>query len=206
MRLSKSCEAISRKLILRVFGSLFFTSPLTRTTDSTPAKWDRMRISRRSRLLAMRLKRSDILRRASSHAFPSPQASKTFSVPARRPDSCPAPHMKGTISSKSFRIYSAPMPLGAYSLCPAMVSRSTPSSSTFTVIFPTAWLASVWKMTFGLEDFAALTSSCTGWIVPTSLFASIMLITTVLSLTAFAKIEGETLPSSLTGSNVTSKP
>ena len=42
------------------------------------------------------------------------------------------------------RTKSAPTPLGAYSLCPATESRSTPNSSTRTGSLPTAWAASVW--------------------------------------------------------------
>ena len=72
------------------------------------------------------------------------------------------------------RTYSAPIPFGAYSLWPATVSRSTPSSSTSVGTLPTDWAASVWK---GIPCSCATRAiSAIGCSVPTSLLACMMLI------------------------------
>jgi hypothetical protein len=44
--------------------------------------------------------------------LPQAPAKMTFSVPARRPASCPAPWISGS-SVQPVRMYSAPIPLGA---------------------------------------------------------------------------------------------
>lgn len=66
-----------------------------------------------------------------SHALPRATMPATFSVPGRRPRSCPAPAIRGANLVPRLT-YSAPVPFGAYSLCPAMVRRSAPSASTST--------------------------------------------------------------------------
>src|SRR5690349_6512918 len=49
---------------------------------------------------------------AASQASPSATAKRTFSVPARLPNSCPAPVMKDPRESPSL-MYNAPIPFGA---------------------------------------------------------------------------------------------
>lgn len=56
------------------------------------------------------------------------------SVPERRPSSCPPPRIRGGSFSPR-RMYKAPIPLGAWILCPLTVSRSTPSSAGVKGIF-----------------------------------------------------------------------
>ena len=105
-------------------------------------------------------------RSAISHALPNATRYGTFSVPARRPPSCPAPWMKGS-SLAPRRTNSTPTPFGAYSLCPATVSRSTPSSLTSTGTLPSDWAASVWtRMPRSLAISAISRIGCS---VPTSL-------------------------------------
>ncbi len=79
---------------------------------------------------------------ASAAAAPTPAMPGTFSVPARRPRSCPPPRTTGDNATPS-RMYSAPTPLGPPNLCAATVSRSTPSRSTVNGILPTVCAASV---------------------------------------------------------------
>ena len=69
-------------------------------------------------------------------------------------------------------------PLGPQNLCAVRESRSTPSSSTRTGILPTAWTASV--CTRMPRAWARRAISASGWIVPTSLLAS-MTLTRVVS-------------------------
>ena len=77
-------------------------------------------------------------------ATPSPTMPGTFSVPERRRRSWPPPCRMGCRRVPRFT-YSAPMPLGPYSLWPERLSMSTPSSATSTGSEPTAWTASVWN-------------------------------------------------------------
>ncbi len=70
-------------------------------------------------------------------------------------------------------------------------------ASTSTGIFPTAWVASVWKMIpFSL---ASLPISAIGWIVPISLLANITEIRIVLSVIALRTSSTSTSPSGPTG-------
>src|SRR2546426_1063509 len=63
------------------------------------------------------------------------------------------------------------MPLGPYIRCAVHESRSMPIASTFTGIFPTACVASVWKrMPLALQS---LPMAAMSWIVPISLLANI---------------------------------
>ena len=62
--------------------------------------------------------------------------------------------------------------MGAYILSPATVSRSTSSTPTSMGILPAAWAASVCSSAPWAWAMAA--SSAIGWMVPVSLFASMI--------------------------------
>ncbi len=136
-------------------------------------------------------------------ATPSAAVSSALSVPARRPPSCPAPWMNGS-SCRPSRMKSAPTPFGAWNLCPAIVSRSTPSSSTRVGILPTDCAASVWKRT--PYSCAIAAHSAMGWIVPVSLLACMMVTSTVSLLIARRRSSGSTSPVPSTGSHVSRAP
>ena len=57
---------------------------------------------------------------------PKAAMSGADSVPGRSPRSCSPPYVRGSRRTPR-RTYSAPIPLGAWSLCPLTVNRSTPS-------------------------------------------------------------------------------
>mmetsp|Transcript_50142 Transcript_50142/g.93214 ORF Transcript_50142/g.93214 Transcript_50142/m.93214 type:complete len:200 (+) Transcript_50142:215-814(+) len=58
---------------------------------------------------------------ATSQAAPSPAARSVFSVPALFPPSWPAPNRSFCSGGEPRLLKSAPMPLGAYNLCPVTV-------------------------------------------------------------------------------------
>ena len=77
---------------------------------------------------------------------PKPARRSTFSVPARRPCSCPAPCIntgKSPGPHMVSRRYKQPTPLGAYILCAASVNISTSNLTTSTSTLPTLCEASV---------------------------------------------------------------
>ncbi len=77
-------------------------------------------------------------------------------------------------------------------------------ASTSIGIFPTAWVASVWKMMpFSL---ASLPMAAISWIVPISLLANMTEIRMVLSVMARRISSTSISPSGWTGTSVTSKP
>ena len=89
--------------------------------------------------------RTDSLSRisvASSSAHASPTMPGTFSVPLRRPRSCPPPCTTGASRTPS-RTYSKPIPRGPYILIPSKVIISTPSFNTCNGRYSPAWHASV---------------------------------------------------------------
>src|SRR5256712_9715685 len=96
------------------------------------------------------------------------------------------------------------MPLGPYIRCAVHESRSMPIASTFTGIFPTACVASVWKrMPLALQS---LPMAAMSWIVPISLLANITETRTVLSVIALPICSTSIRPSGCTGTYVTSEP
>ena len=98
-------------------------------------------------------------------------APATFSVPERRPRSCPPPCSTGSSGTRP-RTMSAPVPLGAPTLCPASESASTPRASSESGSQPAACTASVCMSAPAACAMAA--SSAIGCTVPISLFASWM--------------------------------
>src|SRR6266446_1340481 len=96
------------------------------------------------------------------------------------------------------------MPLGPYIRCAVHERRSMPIASTFTGIFPTACVASVWKRTpLALQSLPIAAMS---WIVPISLLANITETRTVLSVIALTICSTSIRPSGCTGTYVTSEP
>src|SRR5436309_1791803 len=96
------------------------------------------------------------------------------------------------------------MPLGPYMRCAVHERRSMPIASTFTGIFPTACVASVWKrMPLALQS---LPMAAMSWIVPISLLANITETRTVLSVIALPICSTSIRPSGCTGTYVTSEP
>src|SRR3989441_9178659 len=96
------------------------------------------------------------------------------------------------------------MPLGPYIRCAVHERRSMPIASTFTGIFPTACVASVWKRTpLALQS---LPIAATSWIVPISLLANITETRIVLSVIALTICSTSIRPSGCTGTYVTSEP
>src|ERR1043166_2349087 len=96
------------------------------------------------------------------------------------------------------------MPLGPYMRCAVHESRSMPIASTFTETFPTACVASVWKMT--PLSLQSLPMAAMSWIVPISLLANITETRTVLSVIALPICSTSIRPSGCTGTYVTSEP
>src|SRR5213593_3452368 len=96
------------------------------------------------------------------------------------------------------------MPLGPYMRCAVHESRSMPIASTFTGTFPTACVASVWKMT--PLSLQSLPMAAMSWIVPISLLANITETRTVLSVIALPICSTSIRPSGCTGTYVTSEP
>ena len=75
-------------------------------------------------------------------AAPKPAIPATFSVPARRPSSCPPPRSSGSSPCTPSATTSAPTPLGPPILCAESVTRSARSALISNGIFPSAWIAS----------------------------------------------------------------
>jgi hypothetical protein len=61
----------------------------------------------------------------------------TFSVPERKPFSCPPPRITGSIEIP-FLMYNAPMPFGPFILWEEIDSKSIPNSLTSIRILPVA--------------------------------------------------------------------
>jgi len=119
---------------------------------------------------------SDNLSFAISHALPNPTILATFSVPERIPFSWPPPSIMAS-TAKPFLINNAPTPFGPLILCEEIDYASAPNSSTLIGILPTACTASVCN---GIWYFLQISDiSLMGCIVPTSLFANMILTRTV---------------------------
>ena len=84
-------------------------------------------------------------------------------------------------SFRPLRMYSAPMPLGAWTLWPLMVTRSAPSSFTVKGTFKKPCTASQWSRAALPFRLSSRATSPTGRMVPSSLFTSIMDTSTVSS-------------------------
>ena len=95
------------------------------------------------------------------------------------------------------RTYSAPTPLGPYSLCPEMLIRSMFISSTSSGILPAACAASVWKKILRARQNAPI--SAIGWITPISLFTAITETSIVSSPTAASRSSRRIRPLGCTG-------
>ncbi len=94
-------------------------------------------------------------------------------------------------------MYNAPIPLGPWSLWDEIDSKSTSNSLTSTVILPTTWTASVWKIIWFLWQILAI--FWIGWMVPTSLFPNITDTRLVFSEIIFSKSNGLIIPNLSTG-------
>ena len=141
--------------------------------------------------------------RGSVRAVASATAPATFSVPERRPRSCPPPWTSGSTRTRP-RTNNAPLPLGAPSLWPEMLSASTPSAPVSSGSQPAAWTASVWNGTPWARASAA--SRAMGWTVPTSLLAYMMLTRAVPGCSTAARASSLTCPKWSTGITSTAKP
>ena len=96
------------------------------------------------------------------------------------------------------------MPLGALNLCPATVSRSTPSASTFIGCLPTDCAASVCSRMPRVRVIAAI--SAIGCKLPASLLACITDTSAVSGRNARSTAASETQPVSSTGTTLSSQP
>ena len=106
-----------------------------------PESADQLAACSRSRSLCNLTVAAGRLLMAISAAMPSPTMYGTFSVPAgRRFVSCSVDQWFKLMPQR--HTYNAPIPFGAYSLWPAIVSRSTPNSRTLTGTFPSDWAQS----------------------------------------------------------------
>ncbi len=128
----------------------------------------------------------------------------TFSVPPRRPRSCPPP-LKSGRRRTPFLAQSPPAPFGPPNLCPVNESRSTPSAPGRTGIFPTAWTASVWT-TAPAACAAPAASGIRTFTAPVSLLARMSDTTAVFASSADASPSSSGSPSPSTGTSTGSKP
>ena len=133
-----------------------------------------------------------------------PTVPATFSVPARRWRSW-LPPWSCARSGVPRRIHSAPTPLGPSNLWAETATVSAPREATSTSRYGAAWTASTWRW---IPRRARTRSaiSRTGWIVPTSLLASITATSTVRSSRSSSRASGSTRPVASTGTQATSKP
>jgi hypothetical protein len=156
--------------------------------------------------------------------------SGTFSVPLRRPLSCPPPRSTGEIFTP-LRTYKMPTPLGPMIFCPSSVIRSTPSFSTLSSTHSGACDASTCRygsggkfspeasVGLGLAARSARAEAKTfraclitfaisfmSWIVPTSLLMNWIDTRAVSSLIVSPSIFGETNPNSSTGNAIALRP
>mmetsp|Transcript_8492 Transcript_8492/g.28141 ORF Transcript_8492/g.28141 Transcript_8492/m.28141 type:complete len:276 (-) Transcript_8492:505-1332(-) len=184
---------IAKELVL---GSLCVAGPLMLQRSSPIAA--RSPTSRRSRSASMCAVSAAWSASTSAEADPIPTKCKTFSVPARLPDSWPPPQSIFGSSMPS-RIYNAATPFGAPNLCPTTVHKSALSSRGFTGILPQLCAASVCTSTPAFAARAASATAATGWIAPVSLFACMTETRHVSGVTSAATASGSTMPSSLTG-------
>mmetsp|Transcript_75251 Transcript_75251/g.213067 ORF Transcript_75251/g.213067 Transcript_75251/m.213067 type:complete len:356 (-) Transcript_75251:18-1085(-) len=183
----------------RVLGRRASTGPFSRMRPARSPRRSRSCSWRRSRSLVSWGRTLSRSRLATSQAFPSATECTTFSVLARRPASWAAPWSSRGRSGTVDRLYRAPMPFGAYSLCPATVKRSTPSSSTETGSFPRLCDASQCTKTLcgALRTRAVI--SLIGSSVPVSLLECMMLTQTVRAVMACSTASGLTSPCPSTG-------
>ncbi|MCY1238153.1 hypothetical protein D9M72_508770 [compost metagenome] len=162
----------------------------------TPARTSRMNSSRRAATCSCSGRTND-------SAVARATAPATFSVPERRPRSCPPPWSRGSTRVR-LRTNRAPFPFGAPSLCPEMLMASTPRIFVSSGSQPAAWTASVWN---GIPDSRARPASCRmGWTVPTSLLAYITLTSAVSGRRTAARASGVTCPKPSTGTISTVNP
>ena len=147
-------------------------------------------------------------------AFSPPQARQAAakaaiwavgSVPERSPPSCPPPGSRGFhLEIRSFLIYRAPMPLGARTLWPLMVTRSAPRPRGVKGTFKKPCTASVWSKAGHWVRRMASAAAFTGWMVPSSLFTSITDTSTVSGRRAAESSSGSMCPVRSGRSRVTS--
>ena len=141
---------------------------------------------------------------ASRIAVAKPSTPGVFRVPERTSRSWPPPCSTGMHSTPR-PSSSAPVPYAPPSLCAVTVIASTPESAKDTGRMPAACTASVWN---GMPCSCAIAASCSiGWMVPTSLFAHMMLTTATASgssAIAAARVSGRTPPWPSTGSSTNS--
>ena len=138
---------------------------------------------------------------AISAALPSPAIISTFSVPARRPPSCPPPCRKdGKSSPNASLTYRAATPFGAPNLCPTTVSRSTPSALTSTSTLPRDWAASVCMQ--APRSWASSAMAAIGCRAPISLLLCMTDTSTVSSRNAAATASRGSKPSESTATSV----
>ena len=129
----------------------------------------------------------------------------TFSVPERMAFCCPPPKINGFTFAFFFK-YINPVPFGPWILCPLTVNTSMLLFFGLISIFPKAWIASTWYITFLFIVLMYLPISSIGWMAPTSLFTYIMETKIVSSVIASFSSSSWTTPSWSTGKYVTSYP
>ncbi len=176
-------------------GPLSCTSGTRSTTPATS----------RSRSAATRAARSTRDAVLAVVATARPTMAATSRVPERTSRSWPPPCSSG-VHSASRRSTSTPAPIGPPSLCPVMVSASTPLAATSTGTWPTACTASVCSGT--PTAWATAASAARSLTAPISLLAHMTLATatSVPSPSASASASAVTAPVGSTSSQVTSAP
>ena len=140
---------------------------------------------------------------ASANAAAAPTIPATFSVPARWPRSCSPPSIYVS-GAHPRRAYIIPTPFGPWNLCADIDKRSMFICFTSIGNIPAACTASQWNST--PSERHMLPISATGWIVPSSLFASITDTSAVSGRIAAATSSARTRPLLSALTYVTSKP
>ena len=149
-----------------------------------------------SRMAVSFSRRSWMVAQAAFMAAARPTIWATFSVPPRFPRSWAPPSSKLGMRTPR-RMYRAPTPLGAWSLCPERDSMSMFCSLTSMGTWPTAWTASVWnQIPFSRQSLPIWGM---GWRVPISLLAYMMVTRPVSSVRAASSSSTRTMPFSWTG-------
>ena len=194
-----SSPTTPRTETLRLCGRRSVGCPLRRTSSMRSVR----PVCRRSRSARQRGGWTSSSFVTISAAAAKPTTPAGFSVPERRPRSCPPPCVCGT-SFTPRRTYRAPVPFGPPILWAENAARSTPSALTSTWILPSAWTASVNVVTPRSRHADAI--SATGSIVPISLFASITQTRIVSSRSRSRTASGDSVPVASTGRNSISKP
>mmetsp|Transcript_52172 Transcript_52172/g.138119 ORF Transcript_52172/g.138119 Transcript_52172/m.138119 type:complete len:233 (+) Transcript_52172:457-1155(+) len=185
---------------LRVFGNRRDLSwgPLTDTLLPNAVRRRSSSLERMDHMCSARLSNSPA---TTSAAFPIPAMRSTFSVPARRPCSCPPPNKK--FGKRIPRLTNKhAIPFGAPNLCPTMVTKSAPISGIRTGTLPTDWAASVCNRIFFFAQISAI--SPMGCNDPISLLLCMIVTSTVASVIANCTWDAETHPSESACNGVTS--